>query len=171
MARPFLPEHSFWGNVAISAFDEACWPWKARTQTVGYGICRFRGESNVLAHRAAYMIEYGEIPDGLFVLHECDFKLCCNPKHLRLGSQQENLADMRRKGRGYTFPIIFGEDAPHAKLTDEQVAEIRQRYRLDDISQTELATLFKIGQSQISRIIRGENRVSLTTDAPVRRRA
>jgi hypothetical protein len=51
------------------------------------------------SHRAAWKLTHGPIPDGLQVLHRCDNPPCCNPAHLFLGTQQDNIADMHKKGR------------------------------------------------------------------------
>lgn len=68
----------------------------------GYGGVRLNGRT-VGAHRAAYILAYGETPaKGLNVCHKCDNKICINPEHLFLGTQQDNIKDMYAKGRGKT---------------------------------------------------------------------
>lgn len=64
----------------------------------GYGVIGV-GYKLMLAHRVSYMINVGDIPSDLCVLHKCDNRLCVNPDHLFLGTQKNNLDDMRRKGR------------------------------------------------------------------------
>ncbi len=68
----------------------------------GYGVIGLGGEFGGIgmAHRVAYRLFIGRIPKGMFVLHKCDVRLCCNPDHLFLGNQQRNLEDMASKGRG-----------------------------------------------------------------------
>lgn len=157
MARPFLPDHVFWNNVAISAFDEACWPWKGRTDENGRGRCRFRRASDVLAYRAAYELEYGVIPDGMFVLHKCDWPLCCNPFHLFLGTQFHNMRDMKQKGRGVN-PVLHGEDHGRCIISDADIARMRRRYAEGHITHAELAQMFNVSPTQTGRILRGESR-------------
>jgi hypothetical protein len=75
-----------------------CWEWRGAVNTKGYGVFgHCRGER--MAHRFAWIAENGVIPEGQFVLHRCDNRLCCNPQHLFLGSKADNNADMYRKGR------------------------------------------------------------------------
>ena len=54
----------------------------------------------VSSHRYAWELWEGPIPNGMNVLHRCDNRRCCNPAHLFLGTQQENMLDMYAKGRG-----------------------------------------------------------------------
>jgi hypothetical protein len=64
----------------------------------GYGKVGYNGKV-MLAHRLAYIFEYGGIPEGLFVCHKCDNRKCVNPDHLFLGSAMDNYLDMVRKNR------------------------------------------------------------------------
>ena len=85
-----------------------------------------------MAHRLAWALVNGPIPDGLFVCHHCDNPPCCNPAHLFLGTQRVNLADMKAKGRSATgdrngsrtHPESYGVPGT-AKLTWADVAAIR----------------------------------------------
>jgi hypothetical protein len=74
-----------------------CWPWKY-SKLRGYGKTGLRGLPG-RAHRAAYFLTYGEIPKGKYVLHTCDNPSCCNPSHLYIGTQQDNINDMFERGR------------------------------------------------------------------------
>jgi len=64
----------------------------------GYGQIWVNGRMRY-AHRTAWSMTHGEIPPGMKVLHSCDTPACVNVAHLFLGTQADNLADMRRKGR------------------------------------------------------------------------
>jgi hypothetical protein len=95
--RPGLPAiERFWDKVQKT---ESCWLWTAYLKRNGYGQFFPRRGHPVYAHRYSYELARGAIPDGLLVLHACDNPRCVNPNHLSLGTQKENLADMRRKGR------------------------------------------------------------------------
>lgn len=77
--------------------NSGCHLWTAAVTGKGYG--KITDKSADLAHRVAYILFVGPIPDGLCVLHKCDMPSCVNPDHLFLGTRADNLADMDRKGR------------------------------------------------------------------------
>jgi hypothetical protein len=105
------------------------------------------------AHRIAYELTIGPIPEGMHVLHRCDNPSCVNPAHLFLGTLADNAKDMYAKGRGADRD---GEKGPSAKLTWEIVTEIRRRYAADATTYRQLGAEFGVVSSQIGHIIRGE---------------
>lgn len=90
-----------WSKVDRSGGPAACWPYIGARMHNGYGWMGLGGRSdgNTGAHRVAWTVTYGPIADGLYVLHRCDNRPCCNPAHLWLGTQGDNLRDMAAKGR------------------------------------------------------------------------
>lgn len=113
----------FWNKIDIKGPND-CWEWKNGTHN-GYGVYWHNGR-NVRANRFALELTAGPSPfEGAMSLHSCDNPTCCNPGHLRWGTNQENKDDfILRKGRPQ------GERSPTATLTNEQVDRIYQS-RLD----------------------------------------
>lgn len=125
-----LTPENFWKYVDRSAGVEACWPWIAKSRTAnGYGVTwwdtdgRYRAQT---AHRVAFFLCHGRpAPRGLDVMHACDNRLCCSPAHLSVGTRQENVNDMMRKGRYPRRNWARGERQGASKLTEPQVRELR----------------------------------------------
>lgn len=138
-------ENRFWSKVEILEKDQ-CWPWKRyRDPNKGYG--KFHVDpNNRSAHRVAYALSQGvtnpdELPDGE-VMHSCHNPPCCNPAHLRLGSQKANREDS----------LIVGDI--NTKLSPPEVREIRKL--VDEYTYTELADRYGVSRETIARIDRGE---------------
>lgn len=136
-----------WSKTAITD-ENSCWEWKAH-KVKGYGRIRFRGDS-IGAHRLAYILTFGQIPDELDVLHSCDNPGCVNPKHLFLGTHTENMQDMLNKGRGRK---ALGEDNGLSKLTPDQVLYIRERYATGQTSHRKLAKEMGITRNAVFCIL------------------
>lgn len=130
-----------------------CWYWTGSLFSNGYGQTQYEGK-NQKAHRVSYMIHKGAIPEGMCVCHTCDEKTCVNPNHLWLGTHLDNMRDKMKKGRHR--PSV-GEDNGCAKLTDEQVREIRSK-RASGRTLLSIAREYGIGDMQVSRIYRREQR-------------
>jgi len=88
-------ERRFWDCVDTQKSD-GCWPWLGKVNVKGYGYLPDRQGGVYLAHRIAYVLAKGHIPESLLVLHSCpgkDNPACCNPAHLRIGTASENARD------------------------------------------------------------------------------
>lgn len=142
----------FWRKVNK---QESCWLWTGTSLSKGYGLVRNECGKNQGSHRFSWRIHFGEIPDGLSVLHKCDNPLCVNPDHLFLGTQQENLRDMVNKNRqasgddnGARKRIeLMPRGVKHgmAVLDDWTVRYIRERYRPNDPSNNIKAIALDLG--------------------------
>ena len=127
---------TFWQKVDQSAGPDGCWPWLLSKRSTGYGQVNM-GKSHgpsLAAHRVAYELANGPIPSlngvdhrGTVIMHTCDNSVCCNPKHLRAGTQSENLADMHRKGRLVATPRMTKEQV---KMIDAYPQLVEDRARL-----------------------------------------
>ncbi len=114
---------------------------------LGYGKFFLRGKT-WRAHRLSWTISYGEIPGGLFVLHRCDNRACVNPRHLFLGNQADNMADMVSKGRH------FGRSRD-TRLSESDVYAIRFIDENTALKQVQIAKLYGVSRNQINNILCG----------------
>lgn len=127
--------------------DNGCWLWKAKILPNGYG-CIKHDRKDEVAHRISWILHYGSIPDGLFVLHRCDVRNCVNPRHLFLGTHLDNVHDCVKKRR----QSFLGERNPKARLTLQDVICIRQ----SNSSMEELSKKYGVVKSTILKILQNE---------------
>lgn len=113
----------FWNKVQRGS-DGDCWLWNATVDKRGYGKITFEGRVQS-AHRVSWMLNIGPIPTGLEVCHRCDVPACVNPAHLFVATHYENMMDRDRKGRHKAGEQPNGEEHWFAKLTEDEVREIR----------------------------------------------
>lgn len=135
-----------------------CWIFTGAANDFGYGIVGGggRGQPNDRAHRITYKHFCGDIPSGMFVCHACDVPSCCNPDHLFLGTNQDNVNDMVKKKRNSPpprNPHVVGSAHPGAKLTEQQVLLIRNTYAKGFGTQQELADCYGVARQTISKIV------------------
>lgn len=106
--------NAFWQKVKKT---EDCWLWTGALHRQGYGFTTISGKK-MYAHRAAWMLTYGSIPEKTCVCHRCDVTTCVRPSHLFLGTQQQNMQDASQKGRLCNKPR--GSQNNMAKMTEAQ---------------------------------------------------
>lgn len=143
----------FWNKVSKNS---ECWLWGAAKYSNGYGAFRI-GKKQTTAHRVAYILSYGEIPESLVVCHSCDNRLCVNPAHLFIGTQQDNIDDMVGKGRQATGNKLqhksqVGSLNNGAKLTESLVLEIRKLFG-EGMSQAKISKKLRISRLNIWNIV------------------
>lgn len=155
--EPLSPalEERFWSKVRWSECIDDCWEWQGYRSNIGYGHYRLRSV-NYKAHRIAWAVSHNvhptNIPVGKVVRHTCDNRCCCNPHHLELGSQYDNVRDMVDRGR---LRVPSGGDSHFAKLTESQVIEILTIYNKGSVSQRKLSLMYNVNEETIGQIIRG----------------
>lgn len=139
----------FWDKVNT---DGECWTWTACKNKKGYGEFHPSGSHRVLAHRYAYEQVIGLIPAGTEVCHTCDNRACVRPAHLFAASHADNVQDMMNKQRH-----SHGIKHRNAKLTDEQVVEIRSLYDNHAMTSRAMARKFGIAESTVWQITSRRN--------------
>ena len=156
---------TFWARVQRGKPDE-CWLWQGALTSAGYGTLSWHGV-HVQAHRVAYFLTHSNIKlqTGFrdkgraasyrrFVLHSCDVRACCNPRHLFLGSMRTNQLDAYAKGRKKQPQ---GAAHTNAKLSTADVKQIRLVYATGKVKQVQLARQYGVSQRVISLVTRRES--------------
>jgi hypothetical protein len=130
--------------------ENGCINWIGGLDKNGYGRFKPYGNKRMRSHRYAYQEAYNEIPEGYCVCHHCDNPTCVNPKHLFLGTNQDNTKDRSIKGRsaknnliGLPFKLL-----PNSKLTKEEVLKIRKLIK-EGKKQVDIAKMFNVHRSTI----------------------
>jgi plasmid maintenance system antidote protein VapI len=148
MAWNFDPAIRLWPRVNKGEPDE-CWEWTGALTAAGYGLLTIRGK-NHLAHRLAWELTNGPIPEGKHICHKCDNPACCNPSHLWAGSARDNVRDAAKKGR-----LMHGEGHVFSKLTDEDIPRIHELANDSNVSRREIAEQFGVTRATITDVIYG----------------
>lgn len=159
MPRPSWTAETFWNKVKRGNPNE-CWEWQGRLNNTGrpgncfYGRVDIFGKQGIYVHRVAYYISFpGQIElgrgNGLLVCHTCDNPKCCNPKHLFLGTAQDNVDDKVKKGRQKHYKST---ESPRAKLSEKDVRDIRAA-RKKGIPRKELAKKYGVHITAIKCVV------------------
>lgn len=176
-------EKRFWAKVDKSGYDSLgnyhewngspCHIWLASKRNKGYGAFTYTDDTGRVvqdrAHRYVWKLNHGPIPDGLFVLHHCDYPPCCNDVHLYLGTNQQNVDDMMMKGRhvpGGTYRIgNYPTGTAHhrgIKVTAKQAKDARRKVLEEGLSLEDtaraLAQMAGVSIVHARRVIRGSKR-------------
>ena len=154
----------FWPRVAVGTDDE-CWLWLGGHDAKdGRGRIWYQGR-NIPAPRAALTLSGVEVPAGAFVCHHCDNPPCVNPRHLYVGDAASNVADMIQRGRRVVScalrPAQAGEHNHAARLTDQQVDDIRAAYTGARGEQSALARAYGVTPQLVHMIVRGKHRAAI----------
>ena len=158
--KPYSPE-TLADRIERRGPDD-CWNWKGPSLRSGYGNAGsgfHRKFGTILAHRVAYLLAFGYLPEAPLVLrHTCDNRLCCNPSHMKPGSHEDNMRDMVSRGRSTKGrPGRKGEQHPRSKLSDREADAIRKMHQ-DGFSNRQIATRFPVSHVQVGRIVNGRSR-------------
>lgn len=161
--RPAKPGR-LWAKVdkrgPVSPGLGRCWVFTGGTDKAGYGQFWFEGR-NDRAHRVAWVLTHGPIPEGegyhgTCVLHRCDRPQCVRPTHLFLGTARDNTEDMDSKGRRVTGERRRGSDNHSARLTEVDVRAIRQAFSGRYGQVTELARQYGVTQPAMRAVVLGQ---------------
>ncbi len=165
-------DERFWAKVDRKGPDE-CWLWQRGARN-GYGRFAVTRDDIRTAHRVAWELTNGTIPEGLNVCHNCpdgDNPACCNPSHLWLGTQLDNMRDAKAKGRLMSGEpraehmrsvwrrphrramVRRGARSPAALLTQEDIDLIRLAHETLPVRQTDIARAFGVSKAVVWLVV------------------
>ncbi|HXY37733.1 MAG TPA: HNH endonuclease signature motif containing protein [Planctomycetaceae bacterium] len=122
-----------------------CWLWTASQRGVGYGGFGLDG-SLIVAHRVAFRLSGGSLKPGQIVMHSCDVRLCCNPAHLRVGTQADNIRDAYAKGR-------IRPPTRAVPMTDEELRQLKYEYD-HGLSKRTLSKKWDLDRTTLTRLLK-----------------
>lgn len=141
----------FWSNVQKG---EGCWEWQRGLDRHGYGRTSYQAK-DVLAHRLAWLLTHGPVPEGLYVCHHCDNRRCVRPDHLFLGTQKDNLDDARDKGRPLSS-LKAGSLHHKTKVTEAVASEIKAARTSGETAKS-IARRLGLGYRTVTRVLHDEH--------------
>lgn len=142
-------------HLQVDTTGDGCWPWQGCRHPYGYGRLHWKEQGTLYAHRVAWELAYGPIPEGKQVLHKCDSPPCCRPDHLFLGTAADNIHDRDMKGRGI------------AGLMPRNIRDIRTRCAAGESPKT-IAQAHGIHESTVRNIHSRKTWDWLETDHTIR---
>lgn len=141
-------EQDFWSRLKKA--ENGCLEFCGCRSSDGYGRLIFQGRK-ISAHRLAYELAVGQIPEGMAVCHKCDNPACANPDHLFLGTQLENIADRVRKGRDGDHR---GTANGRSKLKECDAIRIRQLHASGEFTKAEIAKQYGVSDVLVGLVVR-----------------
>lgn len=140
-------ECQFWHSTKVS--ENGCIEWQGTRTAAGYGQVKYNGKTS-RAHRVAWMIQLGEIPEGKLLMHQCDNPRCVNVAHLKPGTDKENMLECVARRR-----IAHGHRARWTKIGPENVQEVRHLIAIG-MRLTDIAKKFGVQRTSIAQIADGK---------------
>lgn len=138
----------FWLKVRISPW-KSCWEYTGKLGHYGHGIFKL-GQKRFQAHRVAWELVNGLIPNGKFICHKCDNPPCCNPDHLYVGDAKTNGRDSSIRNR---YPDRKGEKHSLAVLNNANVIKIRNEFNPRIVTRKMLAERYSVSISTIKDVL------------------
>lgn len=138
----------------VKKIESGCHEWTSCINGNGYGRIGIYKKTVMLAHRVAFALDNGYLPEEKIILHICDNPKCVNPDHLEIGDHKENMRQMAERNRSSK---MFGEKNPSAKLTLEKVIEIREKYSSGLYTNKSLAEIYNVSKTTIQDVKTGKN--------------
>ncbi len=144
-------------SKVVCNLETKCWEWQGYINYKGYGVISIVSREvarKVYTHRLAFMLYSEDSIEDLLVCHHCDNRLCCNPKHLFVGTIADNNRDAFNKGRNRNIAqyVKRGEDRHNAIFTEELVKEIRRLYA-EGINMNELISRYNAPRGTLYGIV------------------
>jgi hypothetical protein len=147
--RSWNPRLEWLLNVALGWDSDVCLLWPFAVDRDGYGRIKVK-QFESRSHRVIFALKFGRWPDPC-ALHSCDTPGCCNLRHIREGTNQENQQDKVDRGRS-----LKGEQQHDAKLTDNIVRKARQEYQPYKMSYRHLAMRYGVSAVAMKWAITGK---------------
>lgn len=160
------PECRFKSIASEFVHTTGCWEWpKSYFKQTGYGQFAIDSESPITAHRMAYLVFVGPIPEGMYICHKCDNRSCFNPDHLFVGTPKDNVHDMFSKGRENTKKPSGSKNARYGlpnmtarKFSTDMEALIVEKVKTMSIRA--VARDLSCSHSTIRRVLRTEDELA-----------